>query len=121
MDALTGEAVKRQSWDSRRLWSLWDMIDFHLGQFLMALTHLNIAQTRTARAGDPERVIDDGVKALIANNLSLIERECINLGMPSAITRISRINVISQAPCTYGEMHREINELFDAVEHDANG
>jgi hypothetical protein len=94
------------------------MIDFNLGEFIDALSYLHIAQTR-ARHTDPERVVDDGAKAIITDNLSKIERHCVRLGMPQAITRISRLQVIGMAPYTYGQIKNEIDELYLAVEHDA--
>jgi hypothetical protein len=107
-------------WASRRLWSLWDMIDFHLRPFMDALAELNIAQTR-ARMVDPDTFPEFEALEPIRANLAAIDREAANLAMATVRGRLARIAMLFSpgAVTTYGTLAHEIDELFNAVERDA--
>ena len=102
------------------LWSLWDMVSFHLRAFIDALAELNIAQTR-ARMHDPDEFPSDEGLELIRANLAPIDREAANLALSTVRGRLARIATFfsPSAVSNYGALSHEINELFDAVERDA--
>lgn len=112
-----------QGLDSRRLWSLWDlMIDFHLRSFIDALADLNIAQTR-ARMAVPDEFVSSEQLALIGDSLARIKSECVNLDLPISKVRLGRLGMLfaPSACSTNGCLSHEIDELFNAIEIDARG
>jgi hypothetical protein len=65
-------------WDSRRLWSLWDMINFGLGSFLQGLDFLQheLGLAKMAAASQPDTVVPEEQHSRIANNMKMVTREC---------------------------------------------
>ena len=106
-------------WETRRLWSLRDMINFQLRGYIQALEHLDIAKSR-ARARDQFESMPGEVKQLIQNNLGPIEHFAISLGMLTALPHVSRLNtMLSISAVTYGTVLREIEELWNSLDHDS--
>jgi len=94
------------------------MINFQLASFLNALSLLNVAQTR-ARFAEPSEFMDDNLKGLIRANIGAVAQECARLDMPTALHRLSRLEVMLSTANTNAAIHHELDELFNAVEHDA--
>jgi hypothetical protein len=94
------------------------MINFQLRSYIHALEHLDIAKTR-AMARDERESIDAGVKQLITNNLGPIQDHIVQMGMTTALPRLSRlITALQVTHTTYGIILREIQELWNAIDHD---
>ena len=118
---LAGHAAKHPVWDSRRLWSLWDMIDFQLGKFLKALDHVKAAETFLLPTKNSTAFIEPNRKALVRDLICPAGISGGQLQMPTVISRIAKITVMLDEPGTrFNEMAHEVDELLDAIRHDAD-
>lgn len=95
------------------------MINFQLRAYIHALEHLDIAKTR-ARAVHENEALPENIKQLIVGHIGPIHEFVVRLGMTTALPRISRLMVALQTKhTTYGIILREIEELWNALDHDA--
>ncbi|MBX3455867.1 hypothetical protein [Ferrovibrio sp.] len=94
------------------------MINFQLASFLNGLSLLDVAKSR-ARFAEPQQFVDTSQAAIIRSNISAIASHCAQLNMPTALHRLSRIEVMLGSTTTNESLHHELSELFTAVEHDA--
>lgn len=108
-------------WDSRRLWSLWDaMIDMNLGIFLFALSQLDVIRVHAA-SGDPDEFPGDDVIATLHDKLMALKLTAERLAMPTVLARIKKIEAYFNegVRSTNGQLFHELEELSDAIQHDA--
>jgi hypothetical protein len=75
IDPLAGQP--HPIWDSRRLWSLWEMINFGLGSFLQGLSFLDyeLGLSKAAAANSPDQPVDIAQHSRIKNNIEFVMRE----------------------------------------------
>ncbi len=66
-------------WDTRRLWSLWDMINFQLGPFWQALKALqsDIRLASFAQERDSDGAVPDEYLKNFKNNVYEVTRDCV--------------------------------------------
>jgi hypothetical protein len=108
-------------WDSRRLWSLWDMINFNLSGVFTALmmmrNHLNIIVgiIASGKGGDP---LEDEYKKNVLNNLQYVHKLCGQYLLSSAEDRIVIIWNMWGRQFSYGELAIELKPLLEAFEAD---
>jgi hypothetical protein len=93
------------------------MINFQLRAYMHALERLDIARSR-ARARHESEVAPVEVKRVIKAEVAPIHEHIVRLGMTTAFPRISRLEVALSATNTYGVILREIEELWNALDHD---
>jgi hypothetical protein len=96
------------------------MIDFHLRDILAALAQLNIAKA-WARCGDSDDFPSVEAVAKLWEYLAPVEKEILNLDMPTARYRIAKLQALfsTGAATTYHSLELELGELWDAIERDA--
>jgi hypothetical protein len=102
-----------------RLWSLWDMIDLQLRDFLYAMDLIGIAKCRAETARQDEPIKEDKL-AIIGDNLARIKHYCEEFEMRTALYRVNRLKDLLGGGCYGDHLALEIKELFDAVQFDAN-
>jgi hypothetical protein len=97
--------IRLPVWETRRLWSLRDMINFQLRSYIDALEHLDVAKNR-ARSRHEDDPLHDGIRQLIAIDVQPIHEHVVGLGMTTAFPRMSRLTVVLQVACTRFRRHR---------------
>ena len=95
-------------WDSRRLWSLWDMINFGLGEFLHCLEFIDY-HLMSAKATQRDSIVSVGQHFVIKNNLAnivlpLIGKLNISDARIASIKLEDLINRWGVRQYTYGEL-----------------
>jgi hypothetical protein len=118
----SGAADRSSPWDSRRLWSLWDMIRqfasgyFHLGmqtqEFRVVFDFLEAAGRDGDLTSTNEKrieVMDEGSKAGLKRTLSSMAKICGELGLPEAQ------RIAARASNDLPETRREFNMVVDTV------
>jgi hypothetical protein len=101
-----------------RMWSLWDMIDLRLRDFIYATDMMAIAKCRADTARQDIPLTDQQIEH-IKNNLARISFYCEVFEMRTAQYRINILNEI-MGPIYYGEnLSREIGELLNAIQFDS--
>jgi hypothetical protein len=113
-------------WDSRRLWSLWDMINFGLGIFWHGLETLTSEITHArfaAQNGDGE--VPEEEHNRINPNVQLVSRECVaalrlrTASGGSCIRLETMVNQYRHRKYTYKEIADELRRLFEEIQRDA--
>jgi hypothetical protein len=107
-------------WDSRRLWSLWDMIDFSLGMFWTNLTYLrsSIEGTREHAERNPHEFVPAARVELLKHQLSGIFWDCGNLQLEPCYRTIQKLEEIFRRPLSYGQLKDLLDRLFDDIQHE---
>ena len=101
-----------------RLWSLWDMIDLRLRDFIYALDLMALAKCRAESARHDQPLTNDQV-ASINDNLARIASFCEQFEMRTAIYRINILKEVLGPMCYGDRLAREIDELLGAVQFDS--
>jgi hypothetical protein len=108
-------------WDSRRLWSLRDMINFHLTDVFWTLklvrNHIAICLSQVS-AGNGDSELDASYKANVENNLQGVHRLAGRLLLGSAENRVVRIWEIWGGKVRYSQLALELKPLLEALEDD---
>jgi hypothetical protein len=110
-----------QGWDSRRLWSLWEMLNFSLFSFVWALKGLSqeIAVAMSRAVADAHATLSDPDKERATANLTFVADTCNKMLLGSAINRLGRIFTdLRTRAVTYTELANELNILREAIEDD---
>jgi hypothetical protein len=94
------------------------MINFQLRSYIQALEQLDIARVR-ARSRDPNEIVPNDIKHLIHSDVQTIGSYCESLWLPTAMHRASRLTVALGTTATYETILREIEELWNALDHDS--
>ena len=108
-------------WDSRRLWSLWDMMNFTLGTFWDGLKHLQyeLAITReNVKSGNGLALIEDEDRSRLQRNMQFAIHRCVDeLQIETAERVCSEIRFGLQKPiCTWMEINTLLEELWKTLE-----
>jgi hypothetical protein len=110
-------------WDSRRLWSLWDMVSGTLGEFVKAIAELDDVRRRVQAAADanPETIPDRATMAQYWSDMLLLRHFVHKLGMRRAAERLGRVAAFLSAgdPVTLRQWVHELYEVHEAVRYDS--
>jgi hypothetical protein len=107
-------------WDTRRLWSLWDMINFSLDPLLTALDLVRGQKANAAYKAmtEPHTAVDEVMRSVIANNIAFMDKVCRRMRFTRTPDRIARINNMFMRRYTFDELENELKVLIEAVEDD---
>ena len=109
-------------WSSRRLWSVWDMINFMIPHYQAMLKfvyqELSIAQANMLGVGDA--AIEEHHKGRIKQNFSFLHKKSIEYGLETVTTRVERILTLCRPAdiFTRSEVVRQMTTLLEAFEDD---
>jgi hypothetical protein len=120
MNAPFGGRPESQSlWDSRRLWSLWDMLNFNLFGFWEATKIVSATITMGASQGlQNAGLVSEPQRLFIRNRFDYIAHVCTPLLMEKTDARLIRISIMLNRQYTYGEVVKEFQTLLEAIEDD---
>ncbi len=109
-------------WDSRRPWSLWDMINFTLRPFVAMLDVIRqeIGVGLVRMKADPKAVLNDADKERVLENFKFIVEECRRLFLERAEDRLGRIADLHKlpGPIPWAALANEFDVLMEAIEDD---
>jgi hypothetical protein len=114
---------KHPIWDTRRLWSLWDMINFNLGVFWNGLDLLNQLINSAHSRGEEE--VEPEANDYINKHVQMIISSCVkNLHLVTAGRgSCARLEVMffqyRNKKYTYKELLYELHRLFTEIKSDA--
>ena len=117
-------AARHPLWNSRRLWSLWDMINFNCFGFYEALKIAYCtAQTATVAGSKVVGVpvpplVPDVEQDCIKGNFKFIVCMCNPLLLERTNSRLQRIAATLSRQFTYAEVASEFATLIEAIEDD---
>ena len=108
-------------WETRRLWSLREMINFSLGEFAAHYRWLAQALTEAVigAAKNRDGMVPQHEQARIKRSLTSLRGECARLGLPTAIHRIDlALNAIGKYFETNDNLMGDLTALAAALDHD---
>jgi hypothetical protein len=110
-------------WDTRRLWSLWDMINFGLGSFLQGLSFLN-HELGLAQLSDPDQTPNPAQHNNIKNNIEFVMREtCAKLLLEetshTCVILEDMFRKYSWTPYTYRKLADTLTRLREDIKRGA--
>jgi hypothetical protein len=100
---VTSGGSAQNLWDSRRLWSLWDMLDQYALRFAKAFTALDAAKVMCLPIQIPEgerATTNKEIAIAVAYALDLTREACVACGMPNVVPELDRL-VILIGPQTF--------------------
>jgi hypothetical protein len=108
-------------WDSRRLWSLWDMMNFTLGAFWDGLKHLQheLDITReNVKTGNGLVLIGEDDRSRLQRNMQFAIKWCVEeLQIDTAGRVCSEIRfVLRKEICRWIDIHTLLEELWKTLE-----
>jgi hypothetical protein len=111
-------------WDSRRLWSLWDMMNFTLGAFWDGLKHLQHELQIThenVKAGNGLAIIGDDHRDRLRRNMQFAIRQCVEELEITAAERVcSEIRFcLAKEVCRWTDINTLLSELWKTLEWEA--
>jgi hypothetical protein len=128
IEGLTLAGNRHPIWDSRRLWSLWDMINFELGMFWYGLETLNgeINRARIAASQNAEGEVPPDEHSRIEQNIQLVTKECVaklrleGVATGSCVRLDDMFLKYGHRKYTYRELAEELQRLFNEIKRDAH-
>jgi hypothetical protein len=109
-------------WHSRRLWSLWDMINLMIGHYQACLKliyqELSLADANLRATGDAG--LEGRDKDRIRQNFQYLEKKAEEWGLETVVSRLERITFLCRPDqiFTRGEAIRQMQTLLEAYEDD---
>lgn len=109
-------------WGTHRLWSLWDMINCSVSDFVWALKlisqELLVARNRTRST--PDQPISTEDRKRFEPNFQFIARQCDRLNLSNTDNRLGRIGtrMRSTGGISYADLTQELETLLEAIEDD---
>jgi hypothetical protein len=118
-----GASPESLGWESRRLWSLLDMMNFVLKTFVGALgiidQEIGVFQLRVRTSTALIQVVSDEDKARIQQNLKFVSDVCRRMALQGAENRLERIATAFRiGNCTYIQVVQELDVLKQAIDDD---
>lgn len=110
-------------WSSPRLWSLRDMINFFLAEYMSVVRGIamDIAVLGNALAKDPDQMIAPETKDSLQDHMKRVEVLCEKMGMRATLFRVKRIEHLFKHPVVpLKAVMAEFTVLGQAVDDDAN-
>jgi hypothetical protein len=107
-------------WGTRRLWSLWDMINFSLSGLITAMNLVREHKSRCVASAimTPNTPVDDVYKGIVENNVAYLGKICAQMLLERADDRLFRTHATLRRRCTFDELEIELRVLLEAVEAD---
>jgi hypothetical protein len=109
-------------WDTRRLWSLADMINFALSPFIHGREMLlhELLQTKEKAASDPHEIVPESVAKLIDGTVKHVIKECVEKGCLDVGTSGIDLDVLvtywSINKYTWSSLHFAMDRLWRDME-----
>lgn len=120
MNALTpGPDLAETPWGSRRLWSLWDMINFHLIPFNTGLQIL-AQETLVASAITHQHAkVAAEYRKHVTSQINYVAEQCRKMLLQGADNRLGRLyTALGNPHLTYAELTSELSTLREAIDDD---
>jgi hypothetical protein len=94
---MTPGGAAQYRWDSRRLWSLWEMLDQYALRFARAFTALDAAKVMCLPIQIPQgerEPTNREIAIAVAYSLDLTREACVACGMPNVIPELDRVAIL---------------------------
>lgn len=107
-------------WDSRRLWSLWDMINFHLYQFwrLWVGLHWHLETIKKRSLGKEQYIIPEAERKEIESFIEELYKFLSTLYLGGSIRTIHHLKKLYGREYSYNELIKLLERLPNDIEDD---